>query len=132
MAADDNRVVVDSHLWIEMLSGRTNTSVTSVKTLIRTQRVVLVGPVVYEVLIGPRHEAQRAYLQSRLRAIPLLATNEAVWMRAVELGRLPSVALRKVPFSDVLIAAHCEVHACALFTRDPHFDTFPKLKRHSP
>ena len=70
------------------------------------------------------------YLQGRLRAFPLLPATERVWLRAVELGRLPGVAGRQVPFSDVLIAAHAEVHGCEVFTRDRHFDVFPKLKRH--
>lgn len=130
METSGARVVVDSHLWVEFLSRKLNSSTQEVERLIRARAVVLVGPVLYEVLIGPRQEGQRQYLASRLRALPLLETNEAVWLQAVELGRMHGAIARQVPASDVLIAAHCEVYGCALFSRDRHFDAFPDLARH--
>lgn len=98
--------------------------------LIRSGRVVLAGPIIFEVLVGPRRESERQYLQGRLRAFRLLSTDEQVWLRAIEIERLPGVDSRRLPFSDVLIAAHAEHHGCALFSRDPHFEAFPDLKRH--
>ncbi|MGD0093664.1 MAG: PIN domain-containing protein [Planctomycetota bacterium] len=132
MERSSDRVVVDTHLWIEFFSGKHNPCTLEVERLIRSKAVHLVWPVLYEVLIGLRHEGQRQYLSSRLRAFPLLQTSEAVWLHAIELGRLQGVIVHQVPASDVLIAAHCEVHRCALFSRDPHFDVFPGLERHAP
>jgi predicted nucleic acid-binding protein len=123
-------VVVDSHLWIEFLSGKKDNDTLEVGRLIRARSVALAGPILYEVLVGPRSEGERQYLQGRLRAFPMLAATDTVWLRAVELGRLPGVAVQRVPFSDVLIAAHAEIHGLGVFTNDPHFDVFPRLKRH--
>ena len=126
----DAGVLVDSHLWIEFLSGETSSDVLEVTRLIRKGSVVIAGPVVYELLVSPRQEGQRQYLQSRLRAFRLLSTTAEVWFQAVELGRSPGVAARRVPFSDVLTAAHAQVHGCSVFTRDAHFDVFAGLRRH--
>jgi len=130
MERRDADVLVDSLLWIEFLSGKENEETAEVERLIRARSVVLAGPIVFEVLVGPRREAQRQYLQGRLRAFRMLATEERVWLRAIELGRLDGVAARKVPFSDILIAAHADHHGCKLFTTNAHFDAFPDLRRH--
>jgi len=130
MAGNAGAVLVDSHLWIEFLARKKSRETLEVARLIGGRDVVLAGPVLFEVLIGPRQERQREYLQGRLRAFPLLPATEEVWLRSVDLGRLPGVVSRQVPFSDVLIAAHAEVHGCAVFSEDPHFDVFPRLKRH--
>ena len=123
-------VIVDSHLWIEFFSRQKSKDTAEVARLIRASAVVMAGPILFEVLVGPRREAQRQYLQGCLRAFPLLPATEHVWSRAVDLGRLRAVASHEVPFSDVLIAAHAESHGSSLFSRDPHFDVFPRLKRH--
>ena len=123
-------VIVDSHLWIEFFSREKSKDTAEVARLIRTSAILMVGPVLYEVLVGPRREAQRQYLEGCLRAFPVLETTREVWLHMVDLGRLPAVASREIPFSDVLIAAHAESHGSSLFTRDPHFDVFPRLKRH--
>jgi predicted nucleic acid-binding protein len=123
-------VIVDSRRRIEFLSGEKSKAAAEVARIIRSGDLHLAGPILFEVLIGPRTEGQRRYLQGRLRASPLVPTTEEVWFRAIELGRLEGVAARKVPFSDVLIAAHADVHGCELFSTDPHFDAFPDLSRH--
>jgi len=123
-------VVVDSHLWIEFLSREKTRDTAEVARLISAGSLVLAGPILYEVLIGPRREDHRRFVESRLRAFPLLETTDQVWSSAVVLGRLPGVSARKVPFSDVLIAAHAEVHGASVFSNDPHFDVFMNLKRH--
>src|SRR5262245_23502126 len=130
MERSDGGVIVDSHLWVEFLSGEKSRDTAEMAGLIGAKKVLLAGPILYEVLIGPRQEGQRRYLQGRLRAFRLLPATDPVWLKAVELGRLSGVIKRQVPFSDVLIAAHAEVFQIAVFTRDPHFDVFPDLKRH--
>ncbi len=130
MARTDARVIVDSHLWVEFLSGEKSEDTKAVAQLIGTGRVTLAGPVLFELLVGPRTEAQRQYLQGRLRAFLLLPCTDKVWLEAAALGRLPGVIRRQVPFSDVLIAAHAQVHECEVFTRDPHFDAFGDLRRY--
>jgi predicted nucleic acid-binding protein len=123
-------VLVDSHLWVEFLSGKRNRRAAEVERLLRADAVCVAGPILYELLLGPRTEAQREYLGSRLGALPFIETTRPVWLCAVRLGRLPSAISRQVPPSDVLIAAHCHVYDCALFTGDAHFDVFPELRRH--
>lgn len=132
MASSDEGVLVDSQLWISFLSGRKNRDSVEVARLIRSRKVLLAGPILFEVLVGPRTTGARQYLQGRLMAFPLLTATLEVWLTSVDLGRLPAVAARKVPFSDVVIAAHALAHNCKLFTRDPHFDAFPDLRRHNP
>lgn len=123
-------VVVDTHLWIEFLGNKENRSTQEMRRLIQRESVRLVGPVLYEVLVGIRKEGQRQFVRSKLLSITMLDTVTEIWLRGAELGRLPAVRAREVPLSDILIAAHCEIHNCELFSRDPHFDLFPKLRRY--
>ncbi len=132
MVPSDEGVLIDSQLWISFLSGRKNRDSSEVARLIQSRKVLLAGPILFEVLVGPRTTGQRQYLQGRLMAFPLLATTVEVWLKSVELGRLTAVAIREVPFSDVLIAAHAQTQGCKIFTRDSHFDVFPGLRRHVP
>ena len=130
MQSDDGGVIVDSHIWIEFLSGEESPTTAEVDRLIRSDSIRLVGPVIFEVLVGPRKEAHRQYIQGRLRAFRLLETTDGVWSTAVDLGRHEGVVTRRVPFSDVLIAAHAILYGCSIFTEDPHFDAFPDLIRY--
>ncbi len=130
MAPNAESVVVDSHLWVEYFARKENTYTEAIGRLARQGRLMQVGPVVYEVLVGPKDEGERNYLLGCLRALPLLPTREDVWLRAARLGAQAAARNNRVPTSDVLIAAHCIVHRCALFTRDAHFDVFGELKRH--
>lgn len=128
---DSRHIVVDTHLWIEFLGRKANKSTAQIGRLIDLERVRLVGPVLYEVLVGIRNEGQRQFVRSILLAIPMLDASAQVWVTASELGRRPVVISRHVPISDIQIAAHCEVHNCLLFSRDAHFNLFPKLRRYS-
>ena len=128
---NDERVVADSHLWIEHFNGNRNSHTLELQRLARAKKLWLAGPILCEVLTGPKREDQRRYLQSRMCLLPFLETTIRVWSIGVELFRLTSVRTRKVPWQDVLIAAHCIANEAALFTRDPHFDAFPTLSRHS-
>lgn len=122
-------VVVDTHLWIDLFSGKHTPITKALDRLIVLDRANVIGPIFFEVLIGPKREDHRQYILGRLRKFTFLPTKSEVWHHTVKLGVLPGVFLRNVPDSDVLIAAHCEVYDCALFTRDSHFDVFQNLKR---
>jgi predicted nucleic acid-binding protein len=92
----------------------------------------MAGPVLLEVLAGVAEEGRRLYLQGRMRQLPFLETTRRAWDQAVLCGVQVADSPRDVPHLDILIAALCLVYDCALLTRDPHFDLFPKLRRHKP
>jgi predicted nucleic acid-binding protein len=125
-------VLVDSHLWIEYFAGRSNAYCEEVNALLQRNLVCTAGPVLLEVLAGVEEEERRLYLHGRLRKLPYLESSRKVWEQAVLCGVQVAGSPRIVPYLDMLIAALCQVHDCALFTRDPHFDLFPKLRRHQP
>src|SRR5579872_3649138 len=117
----ESAVVADSHLWIDLFRGKRTPFTAAMDELLEIDRVWMVGPIFYEVLIGSQKKGQRQYIFGQLRKLQFFETTFGVWYHATKLGVLPGVIIRKVPAFDVLIAAHCEVYKCSLLTRDPHY-----------
>jgi predicted nucleic acid-binding protein len=126
---DVESVLIDTNLWVEFFSRKRSKHTLEIQRLLLAGKVVTAGPILYEVLIGPKRDDHRYWLQSRLSALPFLDIDLAIWRHAVELGRIPSVLRSKVPITDVLIAAVAFEYDCAVYSLDPHFDLFPDLPR---
>ena len=54
------------------------------------------------------------------------------WIQAANHGRDFAKAGKKIPAADLQIAAVALRLNCAVYTTDPHFDSFPDLLRFDP
>lgn len=120
-----NGVLLDTSAWIDFLRPGGGALAEQVATLIESDKALLCGVVVAELLQGvrgKRDEAQIGYLIARL---PRLPTSEEDWEEA---GRLLNGLRRRgitVPLTDALIAVIARRCAVGILTADQHFQHLP-------
>lgn len=124
-------IIVDTSVWVEFFRAPSSPLTRHLLGLLRSNRVVLVGMVLAELLQGIRNSKEAARVRRSLEALPYTETTRSAWQMAGEV----SAALRRkgvtVPLSDLVIAAVALGEDCELFTVDPHFELVPQLKLHS-
>ena len=100
-----------------------------VDALLDEDRVIIIGRVLTEVLLGFRRTEHADWVASAL-----LGTHERVlewdeWRYAAQLGRELARRGHELPLTDLVVAAIALRHDLAVYTNDPHFDGVPDLKR---
>ncbi len=125
-------VIVDTSVWIEYFNRPQSVEKHAVDALIDTDRLVLTGVVLAELLQGCRTSREADAILLHLRALRFLEMTFASWRRTGEL----SSALRQrgitLPLSDLIVAALAQEHGCSVFTLDPHFRQIPGLRLYRP
>ncbi len=125
-------VLIDTSIWVEYFRGKSHELVESVKDLIKSQRAVLCGIALSELLAGVRAKKDRDTLRQTLEALEYKEVSRATWISAGEMSR----NLRKqgiaVPLTDLILAALALENKCELFTFDSHFDQIAEIKRFNP
>ena len=129
MAASD-LVLVDTCVWVPFFNRRGSIEKRMVDQLLDEDRVLLIGPVLSEVLLGFRRDEQADWVESTLRGTHWLDLAWDDWTDAARLGRGLAKQGHVLPLSDLLIAAAALARDTAVYTTDPHFDLVPKLKRY--
>lgn len=125
-------VIADTSLWIEYFKGGDEPARAGLRTLIRTEQVVLVGVVLAELLQGCRSSEEADTILSNLAGLRYLETGFSTWKRAGEF----SASLRRkgitLPLSDLIIGALAIEHGYRVYTLDTHFKQIPNLKLYTP
>lgn len=117
--------VVDSSVWLHLLSSKVPSDDPQVRKLISLvsegDRIALLGVIMQEVLQGVRDERLFSRIRKDLEAFPFIRLDRHDYVAAARL-RLRCLS-RGVQAStvDIQIAAACLQHDCALLTCDPDF-----------
>ena len=131
MAGNAEPVLLDTSVWIAALRGKTSNIVAITQELLKDDRVLTCGPVIFEIRRGLR-PSERKKILPLFDAITRLSFDETAWDAAGDLD----ASLRKkgitIPPMDVLIAQICLHHKIFLFTLDEHFRSVPGLKLFEP
>ena len=131
MTPDMEPVLLDTSVWIEALRGKTSDIVAVAQRLLRDDRVLICGPVIFEIKRG-LHAPERKKVLPLLDALIRLAVDEAVWDAAGDLdARLRGSGIT-IPPMDVLIAQVCLKYKVSLFSMDEHFNSVPGFKLFKP
>jgi len=121
-------VVLDTSVWIDAFRGKTPHIVEAAQGLLKDDRILICGPVLFEIKRGLRPPDRKKILPL-LDALIRLSVDETVWDAAGDLD----ASLRKkgitIPPMDVIIAQVCLHHKVALFALDEHFNSISGLKR---
>ena len=122
----DGRVVADTSVWIEYLSGRTSALTDKLDAEVVADNVLLPDLVLCEVLQGIRDQAQYDKVRSELLKLTIVNIGGAeLAIAASERDRYlrnRGVTVRKTV--DCLIATFCMAHGHTLLHRDRDFDAF--------
>ena len=119
-------------MWASFFSKPDSPEKRAVDDLIDADRVVLLGPIVAEVLLGFRRKAQADWVASRLRAAHFFEASWDDWKSAAEIGRERAAQGYAIPITDLIVAAVANRTDTAVYSTDPHFDLIPELKRYHP
>ena len=121
-------VVVDSGVWIDLLSGRDNSASDALARLLHHGETELIVPdlVLFEVLRGFRLESDLRIARSLFAALPVAPTGGAdLSLRAAEHYRhLRRLGITVRSAIDALIASFCIERGHALLHRDRDFDAY--------
>lgn len=124
------RLIADTCVWIEYFRKRGPVS-NALKEIIEQGRVVVTGPVIFELLQGAKSAENAELIKEVTKALPILPVSQEIWLSAGDLF----FSLRRkgitLPPSDVLLAALAMANDCSVFTLDKHFDRIPKVRRFS-
>lgn len=125
-------VVVDTCVWAAFFRRGQNGLKDQVTQLLKRDSACLVGPVIAEVLLGIRNERHADWVWSVLDGLHNLALEAADWRTAAALGRQIAVHQRRLPLSDLVIAAASIRYGCKVLTIDPDFDHIPNVQLLKP
>ena len=127
MAHNKTSILLDTSVWIDALRGRSPHIVAATEALLKDDRILICGPVLFEIKRGLRPPDRKKILPL-FDAVIRLSVEETVWDAAGDLD----ASLRKkgitIPPMDVIIAQICLHHKVSLFTLDEHFHSIPGLK----
>lgn len=128
---DKASVLIDTCVWIEFLNRPRSRMHQVVDALLDAERVLLIGPVLAEILLGCRRSAQADWVASVLRAsCDYIEPAVDDWCRSAQLGRHLASQNHKLPLTDLILATVAMRHDADVYTTDPHFDLIPELKRY--
>ncbi len=125
-------VLIDTSIWVEYFHGRDHQLVELVKDLITTQRAVMCGVVLSELLAGVGVRKDRDTLKHTLDALEYAEVSRATWILAGEMSSNLRRQGIRVPLTDLIVAALALGNDYELFTLDSHFDSIHELKRFEP
>lgn len=125
-------VVADTSVWIPFFNHPGSAEKREIDGLIDSDRLVLVGVVLAELIQGCRTVSEAETTASRLAGLRFIETTFSTWRRAGDV----SFGLRRkgitLPLSDLVIAALALEHRLDVYTIDPHFEQVPGLTLYVP
>lgn len=122
-------VLIDTCIWVAFFNRPQSSFKRAVDALLDEDRAALIGPVLAEILIGLRTDAEADWVASLLRGLEYVEVTWDDWRASAQLGRRLAARGHRLPMSDLILAATALHRDCAIFTIDPHFDLVPGLKR---
>ena len=127
MAGNMASVLLDTSVWIDALRGKTYHIVEATQSLLKDDRILICGPILFEIKRGLRPPDRKKILPL-LDALIRLSVHETVWDAAGDLDASLHKKGITIPPMDVIIAQVCLHHKVSLFTLDEHFHSIPGLK----
>lgn len=115
-------VLVDTSIWIDFFQNNESFYAKTLDGLIRdSNRAVIYGVVLQEVLQGIKDNTSYELTKERLSRLPFLDTNQETYIYAASLYRTLRRKGFTVPSIDTTIAAIAVLNRIPLFTNDEHF-----------
>jgi len=125
----ENLVLIDTCIWVPFFNRPQSAEKRAVDLLLDEDLAAINGPILAEVLQGIRRDERADWVASSLRGLHFLQLEWDDWCSAARLGRQLVAKQKRLPLTDLLVAAAALRHDCAVYTSDPHFDLIARLKR---
>ncbi|HBO69069.1 MAG TPA: hypothetical protein DD658_02555 [Deltaproteobacteria bacterium] len=120
-----NRILPDTCAWIDYFrSGRSKLGEELAEAL-TNDRVHVCGPVMFEITQGLKSRVEREAVMEGLTALDYLEMTESLWVKAGGLSAALRRQGKRIPMSDLLLAAIAQEHRLSILTVDKHFREIP-------
>ena len=125
-------IIADTSVWIAYQRDPASEIGMELDSLLISDSVSMVGPVMAEILQGSRSDVEYDFYVGRLDGLRFLDTDPETWVLVGELG----YGLRRhgvtVPFADLVISSLAIQNGLPLYTLDQDFKRIPGLKLYEP
>ena len=126
-------VLVDTCMWVSFFNRPQSKIKKVIDELLDDDRVMMIGPVLAEVLVGFRREQQAQWVASFLSGTEFESLRWDDWCHVASLERqLKSKGHDDVPQTDCVVAATALDRRWLVYSDDPHFDLIDWLPRFRP
>ena len=117
--------LIDTSAWIDFFRKGNNKVADTVSHLIETDRAIITGPVIAELLQGVRGDKEAQQLQGLLEFLPYLEVQRKDWESAGQTLRDLRSRGITIPLTDAVIGAVAFRHQLQVLTIDKHFEHLP-------
>lgn len=125
----DNRVLIDTSVWIDYFKGKNIQLAEKVDETLTFYEVFVPKIVIAELIQGSKSEKEIKVIEEFLGAFKIIDHTEDTWINA---GRL-SFAMKRKGFSvnlvDCYIAVLSMENNCKIFSLDEHFKIIKKFSK---
>ena len=125
-------VLIDTCLWVPFFNRPQSPEKKAVDAILDEDRAALIGPILAEILQGFQRDDRADWVASSLRGLRYFEVQWNDWRNAARLGRRLAAHHRRLPLTDLTLAAVALRIEASVYTTDPHFDLIAGLKRFMP
>jgi tRNA(fMet)-specific endonuclease VapC len=123
---ENERVLVDTSIWIEFFKSRSKIG-DVLETLLKKDAVWVCGIILFELVQGIRSDNEKAQIIRLLKDLNHIEMTDTLWAKAGDLSRSLKAKGITLPYSDILMAAIALDKNLSVFTLDKHFEHIPGL-----
>jgi predicted nucleic acid-binding protein len=105
-----SRYLVDTSIWVEFFRGRSQAIKNRVLALLDTNRVLVSGVVISELLLGARGKREADFVKEKLARLAYLTTDRDFFISCGIIGSEVRKSGINMPLSDIMIAAHARLN----------------------
>lgn len=117
----DNRVLIDTSVWIDYFKGRDDQFAEKVSEVLTSSDVYVPRVVIAELIQGAKSEKEISVIEEFIGAFGIIDQTENTWLKA---GKLSFSMKRKgvaINIVDCYIAVIANENNCKIFSLDEHF-----------
>ena len=123
----DERVLVDTSIWVDYLRGVTPIVAEKVDRLLSDAEVCVPKIVLAELLQGAKSDREVAAVEDFLEAFTIIDQGPDTWLKAGKLSRRLRSRGQTIHLIDCYIAVIADENGCAVLTLDEHFREIQKV-----
>ena len=128
----DGYVIPDTSAWIQYFRVGSSPEAAVVRSLLVSDRVMLVGVVFAELLRGARTQEQLEVLQDTLQSLPYTETDKGTWTLTGRILYSLERTGERIHVPDALIAAIAIQNDLSVYSQDDHFNRVSELRLYEP
>ncbi|RZD16006.1 MAG: PIN domain nuclease [Candidatus Acididesulfobacter guangdongensis] len=119
---DDDKVLVDTSVWIDYFKGQSDYIATLIDAIITENNIYVPKVVIAELIQGCKSEKELSIIEDFLDAFFIIDSSENTWINAGNLSFLMKKRGKTVNLIDCYIAVIANENDCKILTLDKHFN----------